>query len=410
MKKLHLFIGLFSIVLVSCKTPERIVNSYEVILVTPESVEKIEKNQRYALGLGESSHFFPTGMFYALPRQSVEVDISIRKQEFIKGLYAEFSERLLGVTNVIRENSVAYSIENISVSQRAEPNPEQIYFVQFNDSKLALDYDNGLIISGVNLSQTNATEFQNRKKTENQIMQSGQIVNRPIFSTTSNLVERNDTVFFSQMVDSVLVQRYEIRTVQTPKTPLQRAQEIVDAIAKIRDDRTKLLTGFQEVNYEMAAIRYMNEEFNRMEDEYIRLFTGTIKTTYETSRFSFLPTNKDSLTIDLAGFSSNLGLIDLNLIEWAPEASIVSLNMVLQDNILIGIQQFSNHMIRTKQGFYYNIPSPALVTVKLENHTLFSRQLFFSQFGLTPSLAPDLLQIDFSPQTGEIRSIRTIGE
>jgi hypothetical protein len=408
MRPLFIFTALFT-VLVSCKTPQILVTPYEVIPVTVESIEKFKKNQPLQGSTGDMENFqfrFPSGVFYALPRQSVEVDMVIRKQEFIKGPYAEFAERLLGITNVIRDNSIVYSIENVSVSQKIEVNPNQIYFVQFNDSELALNYDNGLIISGVNLSRTETSDADSRPKSDNRVTRPTQPVNRPFVSTTSNFVERKDTVFFNQVVDSLVVQRYEIRTVQTVKTPFQRAQEIVEAIAKIRDDRNKLLTGFQEVNYEAAAIRYMNEEFNRMEDEYIRLFTGTIKTSYETARFDFLPTDKDNLTVELGGFSRDLGLIAPNLMEWAPEAGIITLTIALQDDILSDIQRFSSEIKRTKQGFYYNIPNPALVTINLDNQVLFSKPMPFSQFGLTPSLAPDLLQIDISPQTGEIRSIR----
>jgi len=392
MKKLSI-VATVLVMLTSCIAPEIILTPYEVIPITERS------------GTINS-----TGVFYALPRQGVEVDITIRKQEFIRGPYAEFAERLLGVTNVIKENNSVYSVDHVSISQRAEADPTQIYFVQFNDSRLALKYENDLIIRGVNLSKTEFSESR-KKDTERQTAQTSQAANRPVIST-SNLVERNDTVFFNQMVDTQLVQRFEIRTVQTVKTPFQKAQEIVEKIAQIRQDRHRLLTGFQEVNYEAAAIRYMNEEFNRMEDEYIRLFTGAIKMSYETVLFEFMPEDRNNLTVDLAKFSANHGLLSLETEEEEEEVSdikTISLNIALQDDILSGIRQFSGNLRLPQRGFFYNIPNPALVTVELGNQLLYSRQMPFSQFGTTQSLAPDFLQIDFSPQTGEIRSVRAIG-
>jgi hypothetical protein len=147
-----------------------------------------------------------------------------------------------------------------------------------------------------------------------------------------------------------------------------------------------------------------------MEDEYIRMFIGTTKVSYETAHFEFLPTSKDSLTVELAGFSPKLGLIDQNLMEWAPDAKTITLNIALQDDILTDIQKFSEVVKRTKNGFYYSIPSSALVTINLDSQVIYSKPMSFSQFGITQSLSPDLLQIDFSPQTGEIRSIQAIGE
>ncbi|MCL2682514.1 MAG: DUF4831 family protein [Bacteroidales bacterium] len=387
MKRLSIIVILVG-VLISCKTPQLVVTPYEVTPIT-----------------GKSGTINSTGVFYALPRQSVEVDILVRKQDFIKGPYAEFAERLLGIKNVIKENYSVYNIENVSVSQRSEVDPNNIYFVQFNDSELALTYDNSLIISSVNISNRESSE-QSKRTHPPQVVQTARATSRPLIPTF-NLVERTDTVFFNQMVDTQLVQHYNIRTVKAEKTPLQKAEEIVEQIAKIREDRNRLLTGFQEVNYEAAAIKYMNEEFNRMEDEYIRLFIGTTKVSYETAHFDFLPEDKDRLTTELAWFSVSLGLLNLDT-EWGSDGKKITLNIILDDDILASIEQFSENIKLPKNGFFYSIPSPALVKVMLDDQVIYSNQMPFSQFGITQSLAPGLLQIDFSPQTGEIRSVRAI--
>jgi hypothetical protein len=387
MKQLSFIVGLFA-VLISCKTPASVFVPYEVVPIT-----------------AKTDTTSSTGVFYALPRQSVEVEILIRKQEFIKGPYAEFAERLLGVNNFIRENRTLYSIENVSVLQKSEMNPNQIYFVKFNDSKLALNYDNGLIISGVNLSENQFFETgENNFSTHTP--QTQQTVARPIIPTF-NLTERKDTVFFNQMIDTHLVQRYEIRTVQTVKTPFQKAEEVVAQITEIREFRNLWLKGFQEVNYEAGTMKFMTEEFNRLEDEYIRLFIGTTKVSYETARFEFLPTNKDRLTIELARFSTNYGLLN-STIEGTSDEKTLTLNIMLQDDIFSDIQKFSRNIRLPQKGFYYSIPSPALVTISVGNQILYSKEMPFSQFGTTQSLAPNPLQIDFSPQTGEIRSIRVL--
>ena len=390
MNRLSIIIALIG-VLVACQTPKLVVTSYEVMPITTDLKDSINSN----------------GVFYALPRQSVEIDILIRKQEFIKGPYAEFAERLLGVKNVIKENHNIYSIEDVSISQKSEIDPNNIYFVKFNDSELALEYDNSLIIRSVNTSRNEFTE-QSKKDAQKQVIPTTRTANRPVIPTF-NLFERTDTVFLSA-ADTQLVQRYEIRTVKAEKSPLQKAEEIVANIAKIREDRNRLLTGFQEVNYEAAAIKYMNEEFNRMEDDYIRLFTGTMKTSYETARFDFLPENRDSLTVELTGFSTSLGLLDPSVTEWASDGKKITLTITLNDDIFTDIQAFSENIKRSKKGFYYSIPSQALVKILLDNQVIFSTQMPFSQFGYTQSLAPNLLQIDFLPKTGEIRSIRAIGE
>ena len=385
MKQLLIFISLLA-VLTSCRMSGSLV-PYRVIPISdvPDTITS-------------------SGMFYALPRQGVEVEIVVRRQEFTPGPYAEFAERLLGTRNVIRENRTVYTIDNVFVSQNVQADPMEIYFVQFNDSRLVLEYYNCLILSRVNPPQNQISERGRRGRNEQpvRIMRPN---NRPI-APMINVLEGRDTVFFNQLLDTQIVQRFEIRTVQTVKTPLQRAQEAVGRIARIREDRNRLITGFHEVNYEAAAIRFMNEEFNRMENEYIRLFTGSVKVSYETVRFEFMPESRDRLTFRLAGFSADYGLQDPGV----PGNQNITLNIALNDPILPDIQRFSRNAMSPKTGFRYRIPSQALVTVSLGNQLLYSRQMPFSQFGSVQSLAPDLLQIDFLPQTGEIRSIRAIEE
>jgi hypothetical protein len=387
MKQLSFIVGLFA-VLISCKTPTAVLVPYEVVKITHET-DTISSN----------------GIFYALPRQSVEVEIVVRKQEFIKGPYAEFAERLLGVTNFIGENQTVYSIENVSILQKSEINPHQIYFVKFNDSELTLDYDNGLIISSVNFPKNKFSESC-KNDFRRQIHQKQQTANHPIIPTL-NLTERKDTVFFNQMIDTQLVQRYEIRTVQTVKTPFQKAEEIVARINEIRDHRNLWLRGYQEVNYTADFVNAMLTELNRVEDGYIRLFTGTTKTSYETANFDFLPTNKDNLNVELSLFSKSYGLLNATT-EDVSDAKRITLNITLQDDTFSDIQKFSRKIKLPKTGFFYTIPNQSFVTIKLDDQVLLSRQMPFSQFGITPSLTPDLLQIDFLPQTGEIRSIRAI--
>ena len=396
MKKLFFAVIGLSIALTSCQSSAPIPVPFRVIPIT-----------------AETDTIRSTGVFYALPRQGVDVSISIRKQEFIRGPYADFAERMLGIRNVIRENHSVFSIGNVSVSQRIEADPNQIYFVQFNDSELVLDYYDGLIISGVNMRDANFLEFGQTDTEGRRIAQASQPARSlvPVF----NLTERQDTVFFQQLIDTAIVQRFEIRTVQAVRTPQQRAEEIVANIAQIRADRNRLLTGFQEVNYEYLAIRYMNEEFNRMEDEFIRLFTGTTQVSYETVRFQIMPTDRENLTFELVGFSANYGLTNLEVnvseddeVVHETDVQTITLNIQLQDDIASNIQRFSQNIQLEQTGFHYRIPSPALVTVSLGNQTLFSRQMPFSQFGVTQSLAPNLLQIEFVPQTGEIRNIRVV--
>ncbi len=405
MNKLALIVGMASL-LISCQLPAPVAKptvSYEVIPVTmnvPESqaIDSLRRDTTAKKQIINSN-----GMFYALPRQRVEVDIVVKKQEFIKGTYSEFAEKLLGVKSAIKSNYNVYSIENVSVSQKSEIDPKRVYFTRFNDSDLALEYDKGMIISGVNTFKNKQSAPIKKDSPQNLEVASDKNTQNQPDLYIDPWIERVDTIVSDQVVDTQMIQNYEIRVVKTEKTPLQKAEEIVENISKIREDRDKLLTGYQETNYNINTFKFMFEQFNRMEDEYIRLFTGNTKTSYETVRFEFLP-EEENLTTELVGFSKSNGLISSVSAEKKVMLSITPSN----DESAMLIENFSKNIQRKKDGFYYVIPNQCFVKVSLDNHTLFSKLMPFSQFGFTRTLAPDMLEIEYLPATGELRSVKAL--
>src|ERR1039457_5662555 len=69
------------------------------------------------------------GIFYALPRTIIKVDVSIDRIENYKGPYADYALRFMGLKNVVESNSVEYKINYIRITTTAEPDPNQYYFI-----------------------------------------------------------------------------------------------------------------------------------------------------------------------------------------------------------------------------------------------------------------------------------------
>ena len=84
------------------------------------------------------------GVFYALPRTVVNIDVTIDRIENYKGPYADYALRYLGLKNVVMNNSVEYVISGITITTSPEPDPEQYYFVE-TGAKLAKGEKAGLI-------------------------------------------------------------------------------------------------------------------------------------------------------------------------------------------------------------------------------------------------------------------------
>ncbi len=79
------------------------------------------------------------GVFYALPRTFIKVEISVIKTEHFAGPYSEFAGKYLDLEDVATNNYNEYEITNVSLSTIAEPDPEHYYFVEFDEKTLKED-------------------------------------------------------------------------------------------------------------------------------------------------------------------------------------------------------------------------------------------------------------------------------
>jgi|GEM_PF-3415611 len=76
------------------------------------------------------------GVFYALPRTAITVDVNIDRIQQVLGSFAEYAGRFLGLGNIIRTNATTYRIAGIQINSFSEPDPQQLYFVSIPPEKL----------------------------------------------------------------------------------------------------------------------------------------------------------------------------------------------------------------------------------------------------------------------------------
>ena len=70
------------------------------------------------------------GYYYAFPQTVLIINVSVRKTDKIKGPYAAFASKYLGLANVITQNSTSYDISDVTISTYVEPDPDQYYFIK----------------------------------------------------------------------------------------------------------------------------------------------------------------------------------------------------------------------------------------------------------------------------------------
>jgi hypothetical protein len=186
---------------------------------------------------------FPSseGFFYSLPRTGFRVDIQVKRIQKLKGPYSEFSDKYLGLSQVINVNSTEYELAAIQLSEFTEPDPEEYYFVQMTgkskdrqEMELFLSNQGGLIgISAAN----EGTE--GRKKGD---FESRSDVKIPEISNPSQF-ERVDTVIKRISVDTTTIEQKVFRKISAAKTTEQKAKEAADFILKLDESMFNLING-----------------------------------------------------------------------------------------------------------------------------------------------------------------------
>lgn len=347
------------------------------------------------------------GLYYFLPRTVVTVDVSVARIQQVPGPFAEFAGRFLGLQNVIRQPSTTFEIATINISSFAEPDPNQIYYVEIPAGRGAPE-EFFISLSESGLIQSINMPFNNQEfmKGISETREFGHFGSAETFNyfIDSNLHERIDTILERIRVDTLTVERRTLRRSMVEKTPEVRAKEVADFILKIRDKRFDMINGFAEIPYSKEAIEYMYTEMGKMEEDYLQLFRGLRSTSMINYRFTFIPDPNLSATAHtLFHFSEREGVLPANRRDGTPVTILAEKNETT--NQLGAFINRNTIPKNTPTGFFYRIPEHANVSVSSGTTQRATARLLINQFGIVTNLPSNNMAVEFYPNTGSIKSI-----
>ncbi len=345
------------------------------------------------------------GLYYALPKSKIQVDVWVEKVEVIRGPFAEYAGRLLGLDNVPRVNSESYHLAGISLSTFHEVDPDHYYFVRV-PSKGTEGLRFSLSPEGF-LQSASLDVPEKSRKTHELTDVSGKLP-RPEFVdfTVPNIIERVDTFIRRISIDTTTFEEIFFRKTFIEKTTEQKAREAADFILKLEDHRLSLITGYQEVNYSAEVMQYMNEQLRDLQDEYLALFKGKKVTSTSHYTFTFEPkAGKENEPLTLFRFAANRGIIDKEL----PLGEQVQIYFSATGQTRkIATHQLLRDAAKPKNtGFYYRVPEKAKINVRMGNEILAETYFLVNQLGVVSFLPYESVQeIQFHPETGSVKYFR----
>ena len=352
------------------------------------------------------------GIYYALPRTVIRIDVSIDRIENFKGPYSEYALKYLGMRNVVEANSVEYKIMDIDVKTSAQPDPDQYFFVELGDkiSKNGKDAlfsltESGLILGTIpDKSDTLVKEFRQTKQDNPQAVTEKDVFPEIFkYSADASFVEKVDTIIRKVNIDTMTLQRQYVKRTMVEKSPEQKAKEAADYITKIKDNRFNLISGFQEVNYNKETLEYMDAQLTTLEKEYLKLFTGI--SVHRTMVFTYVYTpnqNQINAEVPIFKFQKTKGVIDLD----EPGGKVVTIR-VQRSGTTSSVLNYLKKVDENKKvhGFYYRIPELARVNVKVDDNLQEETQCLVSQLGIVTYLPVNKWKVQFYKETGGIRDM-----
>jgi len=348
-----------------------------------------------------------SGIYYNLPKTIVTIDVTITKTEKIKGPYAQYAQKYLGISNVNTANTTSYEISDIAFDTYTEPDSSQYYCIELNKCQkkrqsFFLSLSESGMIQSLN-AKPDIKEVQNNSaKTNNDL--TGNTDNYNYFAE-SNLFEKIDTIIEKVNLDTTIIEKKTYKRSWVEKSPELKAKEAADFIMRTKESRFNLLSGSAEVPYEKASVEYMNDKLELLENDFLSLFTGISKTKKLIYRFTYIPEASKTGNVEkLFLFSSKEGIVDSTSTDW--ETIELQLDKKNITNTLSTFIDSKNKISGKKHGLYYRIPEYGVISVKQGSVIKTSATFLINQLGVVNSLPPKKNHIQFYPNSGAVKTIR----
>lgn len=327
------------------------------------------------------------GFFYSLPATVLKVTVVYQRIDKLKGPLADFTLDYLGTSDYIASNSTTYSIIHVDVDHEYIADPNQKYYVQFPTvrEKDAQPVTFNLSASGTLLSfdESSPSELTHQQPVDQTfiILEGDKGFD---LEADYNRKKRQDTITRKITIDTVSIERFIFKTTWVDKSDEDKANEAAMQIAKLREGRFNLLTGYQEVNYG-ESMKYMDEQLLKIEKQYLELFLGKELKSVESQTIYYTPSKG--------------------------KPSDVLLDLGNANQVLINIrQQNSNSVLPEKpidkvDNIYYRIPEQATVEVEFKGKVYFRKIFTINQLGNVSTAPLNRTKTQFDPQTGSLRKI-----
>ena len=351
--------------------------------------------------------------FYALPENYFEVKVTVQKETFYKGPLADYAGGVTGISSTVKENKVQYKIVSITLKEYARADKNQLYKLKKSYKKHHFSYLNsGLLNMERKTAPSERGEYSpfegGRGMSEfipNYVKENK---NRFSIYSADAVMEKYDTTYTYEDIDSVLVQMHHVTRSLVIKPTKRQAEEAMEKLEKIRESRWLLISGEQEVNF--SRLELMLAELQKMENDYLALFSGMLETEEKEYTFTVFPTQKvDIFSLTLFRFSASDGITEkeIGTISYSLNFRALNSQNELINKTVTADEKQKKKMDNSGATVYYRLPQ--VYTIALMENGKQSQvlgQYPVAQLGEVLSLPKKVKRFQLDPLTGGLRFVK----
>lgn len=322
------------------------------------------------------------GLVYMLPTTAFEIEVTAIKETSLAGPFYKYAKKFAGNNQVVTEDKVAWTIENVRVKPYGVANTDESYLMQLKAGSttfIAVD-ENGMILA---INKDPEKENETEETTAN-------IIGQP--TTGTEYLQYVNEDFISAQAD------------------FKRAQLLGEELMEIRDAKNSLVRGTAEtMPTDGRQLELMLESLENQEKALTQAFTGNSWKERVVRSYSYIP--KDEKRIVLFRFSDFNGFVDAD--DYSGDPIYAAVKVVKEAELPTDSKGEEKKI--PKDAVIYCVPGTALLSISIPSATLFSKEYQMSQFGmnfgLNPSIFTDKKEPSyaiFDPSTGALMELGII--
>jgi len=325
-------------------------------------------------------------LVYYSPCTHVVLDFSYTVETYQKGMYAQYAEKLLGLSDIVEEDKTIYTLKGVKVHTRTDADltrPHKVVAEPGVPMQLLQINEKNLLV-GYNLPYEESPAKPNNTPNE---PEQHKPCRKKVAPFTEDVIEA--------------------------RTLADEAHAVAKQIFRIREARMYLLSG--EVEHAPAdgqAMKLVLEELNKQEKELVELFIGTKSRVVKHKKVEYTPMGENfKLFNERLHFSPENGFTSPENVDAEEVGVTIQFTRPQTSNLAANDDQKGKKKEVQASQIVYNLPGSGLLRVRYKGELLAEKTLPMAQFGVDVPLAKDLFTgktlptIKISERTGNVVSI-----